>query len=155
MCHLTSSGRCACLGDALGLALGFVPDFKEYQRGHGGQRKHLGPTVTVQRRGLLSLSEDAWTELGSPDTVTFLVDRDERLIGFRPCRRNAKSGNVVRGPQHIISAIPLLKAVEADLSESRRYTLKVEEGLPPYIDLNEDAPVVTSNRRKASPAATA
>jgi hypothetical protein len=126
-----------------------VPAFREYQRGgDGGSRKVRGKTVTVQRRGLMSLSEDAWAELGSPDTVTFLVDWDKRLIGFRPCRRNARNAIAVREPQRILSAIPVLKALGADLTQSRRYTLHVEDGLPPYIDLNEDAPVVTSNRKK-------
>ena len=128
-----------------------MPNFREYQRGgYGGPRKQPGKTVTVQRRGLISLSEDAWAVLGSPDTVTFLVDRDKRLIGFRACRRNARNAVAVRQPQRVVSAIPVLKALGADLTQSRLYHLHVTDGLPPYIDLNEDAPVVTSNRRKAA-----
>lgn len=130
-----------------------MPDFEEYNRKGNGRRGRPGETVTVQRRGLMSFSAGAFAALGSPAAVKFLVDREARLIGFRACRPRDKNASPVRGPQRIVSAVPLLKHLDADLSESRLYTLRVADGLPPYIDLDEDAPVVTSNRRKAAQAA--
>jgi hypothetical protein len=53
----------------------------------------------------------------------------------------------------LVSATGVLRHLGADLTHSRRYTLRVEDGQPPYIDLNEDAPVVTSNRAKTAGAA--
>lgn len=129
-----------------------MPHFEEYQRGDSyAGRKRRGETVTVQRRGLISFSEGARALLGSPAAVKFLVDRDARAIGFKACKARDKNAHAVRGKQHIVSAVTVLRHMGADLSESRRYTLKVVDGLPPYIDLDEDAPVVTSNRRKAKP----
>ena len=128
-----------------------MPHFEEYQRKDSRvSRKLPGETVTVQRRGLLSFSAGALTALGSPAAVKFLIDREARMIGFRPCSLRDKNARPVRGRQHLVSAVTVLKHLGADLSVSRRYTLKVEDGLPAYIDLNEDAPVVTSNRRKAA-----
>lgn len=124
--------------------------FKEYQRDNSyGNRRRRGKTVTVQSRGLMSLSSDAYAALGSPQAVKILIDKDGRLIGFGPCKPRERNAYAVRTRQHIMSAIPVLKALDADLAVSRRYTLQVKDGLPPYIDLNEDAPVVTGNRRKA------
>jgi hypothetical protein len=130
--------------------------FEEYQGkdSHSG-RTRRGEMVTVQRRGLMSFSAGALAVLGSPAAVKFLVDREAKVIGFRPCKLREKNAHAVRGKQHVVSAVAVLKHMGADLSESRCYTLKVEDGLPPHIDLNEDADVVTSNRRKARPAATA
>jgi hypothetical protein len=98
----------------------------------------------------MSLSPDAFTRLGSPGAVQFLIDRKRRLIGFRPCGPQEEDAHAVRGLSHVISGVTVLKFLGAELGgSSRRYSLHAEDGLPPYIDLNEDAPVVTSNRRKA------
>jgi hypothetical protein len=127
-----------------------MPNFREFQRdGSYSKRKRPGETVTIQRRGLISFSDGTYARLGSPKDVAFLVDRDKRLIGFRRCKPCERNAHAVRGPQRLVSAIPVLKAMGVYLAESRRYSLHVEDGQPPYIDLNEDAPVVTSNRRKA------
>jgi hypothetical protein len=127
-----------------------MPHFEEYQRADSRTgRARPGETVTVQRRGLMSFNAGAFALLGSPLAVKFLVDREAKMIGFAPCKARDKNACAVRGGrQHIISAVTMLNHMGADLSESRLYTLHVEDGLPPYIDLNEDAPVVTSNRRK-------
>jgi hypothetical protein len=124
-------------------------NFVEYKRGPAGPRKRFGETVTVQRRGLMSISADALAVLGSPPAVKFLIDREAGLIGFRPCKMRDRNAHAVRGQQNLVSATAVLRRIGADLTQSRRYTLQVRDGLPPYIDLNEDAPVVTSNRRKS------
>lgn len=46
------------------------------------------------------------------------------------------------------AAMPGLGSAGRGRPARHRYTLHVTDGLPPYIDLNEDAPVVTSNRSK-------
>jgi hypothetical protein len=128
--------------------------FEEYQRGDSyASRKRQGETVTVQRRGLLSFSAGALAALGSPPAVKFLVDKEARVIGFGPCKPRDRNAHAVRGRMHLVSAVAVLRHMDVDLTQSRRYTLRVEDGEPPYIDLNEDAPVVTSNRAKTAGAA--
>lgn len=128
-----------------------MPNFEVYQRQHAGARRRRGATVTVTSRGSMCFSEDAWTAIGSPEAVKFLVDKDpgQRVVGFRACRRGEEGAHSVAPRTRSAAAVALLKYLKYDLV-SRRYTLKVEDGLPPYIDLGEDAPVVTSNRRKAA-----
>jgi hypothetical protein len=112
-------------------------------------------TVTVSSRGGMFLSEDAWAAIGSPTAVKLLVDKDpgQRVVGFRACQRGEDNAHAVTPGSHSVSAVALLKYLHYGSGTSYRYTLHVEDGVPPYIDLNEDAPVVTSNRRKAGPEA--
>jgi hypothetical protein len=126
-----------------------MPEFEMYKRTFMGARKRHGELVTIQRRGLISFSDDAYARLGSPEAVVFLVDTKERLIGFRAAKRSEHRSYSVRSAQHLVSAAAVCTFMGADMEQARRYALHVADGLPPYIDLNEDAPVVTSNRRKA------
>lgn len=127
-----------------------MPNFEVYQRQHSGARRRRGATVTVTSRGTMCLSEDAWTAIGSPEAVKFLVDKDpgQRVVGFQACKRGEHNAHAVTPGTHSVSARALLKYLHYGFG-TFRHTLHVEEGLPPYIDLNEDAPVVTSNRKKA------
>jgi hypothetical protein len=46
-------------------------------------RGGVGPHVTVQRGGLLSLTCEAAALLGNPTAVELLYDRDAHMMGFR------------------------------------------------------------------------
>jgi hypothetical protein len=107
-------------------------------------------TVTVSGNRTMSFSDEAWTALGSPEAMRFLVDKDrsERVIGFQGCARGEPNSHAITPRSRTASAVALLKYLRYDTRTARRYTLHVEDGQPPYIDLNEDAPAVTSNRRK-------
>ena len=124
-----------------------MPKFEIYDRKDSETGR--GETVTVMRRGLLSLSPDAFTRLGSPQAVRYLVSKDERLIGFQPCGPGDANAHAVSAGTRIMSAVTLLKDMGADLGQARRYDLKVQDGFPPYIDLREPGVPVTSGRRKA------
>jgi hypothetical protein len=128
-----------------------MPNFEVYQRQQSGSRRRRGMTVTVTSRGSMCFSQEAWAALGSPEAVKFLVDQDpgQRVVGFKACKRGEDNAHAVTPGTHSVSAVALLKYLHYGFG-TFRHTLKVEDGLPPYIDLNEDAPAVTSNRRKAS-----
>jgi hypothetical protein len=128
-----------------------VPQFELYDSAAAGTRTMRGESVTVHRRGHLSFSAEAYARLGSPQAVRFLTDRAERLVGFQPCGRGEPHARTVGARSRAVCAVAVLRFLGADLTASRRYPLRVRDGLPPYIDLNEDAPVVTSNRRAARP----
>jgi hypothetical protein len=126
-------------------------NFEVWQRPvSGGPRKRPGMTVTVSGHRTMAFSEEAWAALGSPEAVKFLVDKDpgERVIGFQACKRGEPNAHAVHSGTRTVSASALLKYLRYGTGTAYRYTLRVEDGLPPYIDLSEDAPVVTSNRRK-------
>jgi hypothetical protein len=130
-------------------------EFEIFGRPSQGSR---GLTVTVNCRGYLSLSPDAFTRLGSPRAVRYLIDKNERVIGFQPCKPREEHAHAVSQRAYSMCAVSLLKYMGVPFSEGgRRYDLQVADGVPPYIDLKRPGVPVTSNRRKASraPGATA
>ncbi len=125
-----------------------VPQFEPFDRHRGGVRKRPGQTVTVQPRGLMSFSAEAYALLGCPAAVQFAVDFRKRLVGFQACDKGGENAYPVYGPGRTVSARALLRSVLGALPDrSRRYPLHVADGLPPYIDLGEDAPAVSGGRR--------
>lgn len=131
-----------------------MPNFTVFERRQSGKRTRRGATVTVMRRGYLAFSEDAWTAVGSPAYVKFLIDTGEqnRVVGFRACGADDPDANVVKHGSRVVTAVALLKHLGHDCSVARRYTLRVKDGLPPYIDLDEDAPAARgSSQREGEP----
>jgi hypothetical protein len=126
-------------------------DFEVYKRTSMGARKRHGETVTIQRRGLISFSDDAYARIGSPEAVVFLVDAKARLLGFRAGVRGEYSAYAVRSAQHLVSGVAVCKFMGADTQQARRYPLICGEDGPPYIDLKESGVPVTSNRRRGGP----
>jgi len=132
-----------------------MPNFEVYQRSNSN-RHYREPMVTVERRAQIALNPAALHALGYPDAITFLVDKDERLLGFRPAgivensgRKKAVGDGAIVRPQGIVAAVRVLRYMEADLSASRRYPLIVLDGVH-CIDLKEPGKVVTSNRAIAA-----
>jgi hypothetical protein len=133
-----------------------MPNFQEYYRAQS-RRSRKDAAVTVQRRGLISFNPAAMAALGSPEGVVFLVDMDERMLGFRSAhtlRRAGRKAAPIRRPGNLVSATHVLRHLGADLSESRRFPLAVLDGTL-CIDLKQPGEVVTSNRRKPRPDPTA
>lgn len=127
-------------------------NFTEYDRRQSGNRARRGVTVTVMRGGYLAFSEDAWAAAGSPGHVKFLIDADgRRVVGFKACGPDDPEGRLVKPGTRVVTAVALLKYLGHDLGTARRHTLHVEDGLPPYIDLDEDAPEARSRRRETLP----
>jgi len=122
--------------------------FVEFTRARPG-RGRRGETVTILRRGYLAFSQDAFARLGSPRYVKYLIDEDERLIGFRSCEAGDPNAHAVGTRTHSASARILLGHLGVSLDEARRYELETGDGQPPYIDLKKPGVPVTSNRRKA------
>jgi hypothetical protein len=56
----------------------------------------------------------------------------------------------------VVTAMAVLRHLGHDLdSRGRRYTLHVKDGLPPYIDLAEDAPAARAGRQETGREITA
>jgi hypothetical protein len=115
--------------------------------------------VTVGLRGTVKFNPAAAKALGEPDAIVFLVDKEDRLLGFRagevttdgPGRRKG-TGNAqpLRTPGNTVSATHVLRYLHVDLSQSRRYPLVAIDGVQ-CIELKRPGMVVTSNRRKPRP----
>jgi hypothetical protein len=126
-----------------------MPNFEVYERqnSYGAGRRRGGNTVTVHRAGVVSFSAVAMAVLGNPRAVVYLIDKDDRLLGFRAVEPGTPNASMVGGSGHTASAASVLKYMKADLSQSRRYPLVEIDGVQ-VIDLKEPGTPVTINRRK-------
>lgn len=116
------------------------------------------PMATIQRQGSFSLNKAAHTDLGNPEAVELLFDRDNQLIGFKPVAPTSPRAFPVR-PQGanagtlMIAGQAFTKYYGIDTSKARRYPVEVQDdgnGGILVLDLKGDSVEVTSpaERRK-------
>jgi hypothetical protein len=97
------------------------------------------PTLTIQRRGTLSLNTPAFDALERPKHVELLFDPDEKLIGLRKAASTAPHAYPVRGigknaATHAISGKGFLKYYGIKLDVARRWPA-VKQGDVLVVDL--------------------
>ncbi|MFN2518031.1 MAG: hypothetical protein ABR604_03150 [Jatrophihabitantaceae bacterium] len=109
------------------------------------------PTVTVQKRGTMSLNKAAQVMLGAPAAVELLYDATARTVGLRPVSARADHGYCLRsstghdtGP-FVISAMAFLHFYDIYPDETLRWTAYLADGVL-CINLDDPAVPVTSNR---------
>lgn len=113
------------------------------------------PSVTIQKRGLISLNRAAYALIEEPEAVELLWDAQNRLIGLRPTdlvnpdgyparAQNAKSD---RGPILIAGSL-FTRFIGLDTTHAKRWVPREEGGIL-VIDLNVEGQPVSSNRRKS------
>lgn len=112
------------------------------------------PTLTIQKRGLLSINRAAYELMGQPDAVELLWDADRRVIGLRgapvdgpnsyPVR--AQSANSTKGPLLIAGSL-FTRFIGLDTSEATRWVPEME-GDVLCVDLNKPHQRAASNRSK-------
>lgn len=106
------------------------PGFELYRRGTRRAWVRIAPSGRM-----LYLSAAAWDRLGRPAAVVFLVERDRRLIGFRPAAPGEANAYRVTGRAHAVSATLLLRAMAP--ARTGRYCLRASPGMPAHISLGE------------------
>lgn len=108
------------------------------------------PSVTIQKRGTISMNKAAHVALGAPDAVELLFDPTDRIVGFRGIDKSAGHAYLLRSTpgdsSYILSGIAFIHYYKIDISESKRYDAQVEDGVL-FIDLNDGGQVVTINRK--------
>lgn len=109
------------------------------------------PTVTVQKRGTMSLNKASQVLLGSPAAVELLYERTTRTVGLRPVNARAEHAYGLRsstrsdaGP-FVISAMAFLRFYDIYPDETMRWVAYLADGVL-CIDLDDVATPVTSNR---------
>jgi hypothetical protein len=105
------------------------------------------PYVTIQRRGTISLNASAHDQLGAPEAVELLYDKDERIVGFRAVPKEAEHAYGLRaaGKTYVVSGTAFTKYYKIDTSVSRRWAARMD-GDVLCVDLKSDGTEVTSNR---------
>ncbi|MGC1209583.1 MAG: hypothetical protein WA880_16680 [Ornithinimicrobium sp.] len=126
------------------------------------------PSVTIQKRGLISLNAAAHELLKQADAVKFLWDADERVMGMVKCDIEDPNGYPVRstgpaaangapkraskGKAVLVAGSMFTRFAGIDTSEARRWVPKLVGDML-TVDLKEGGQRVVSNRNKAKDAA--
>ena len=118
------------------------------------------PSVTIQKRGLLSLNKTAALMLAAgdsdeiPEGVELLWDSDRRVIGIRPApitNPNAyplrPQGQKSSGP-FLIAGTMFTKYIGIDTSAARRWVPKLEDDIL-IVDLNAESGAVAGPGRRS------
>lgn len=110
------------------------------------------PSVTVQRRGIVSINAPAHALIDKATVVELLFDRDRKVMALRPAdtsprtyelRKPSKSG------QTLLSAFTFMQTYDIDTSVSRRYEPFEEDGML-CINFAGESVEVHGNRAKSS-----
>lgn len=102
------------------------PGFTLYRR--GTRRTGRPAEVTLRSGGAVAFSPAAYARLGEPAAVVFLVDRAERVLGFRAARRGEPHAYVVRNRS--VQGRRVLAYLGAAAGPARRYPLGEVDGVP-------------------------
>lgn len=109
------------------------------------------PSVTIQKRGVISLNKAAHNLLGGADTVELLYDQDRQIMALRSADDSSPHAYAVRtgstrGPgQAIVSATAFTQHYGIDTTATRRWKPFMEDGML-CIDLTTEGTVITGNR---------
>ncbi|MCC5781844.1 hypothetical protein CRM73_02585 [Kocuria sp. CCUG 69068] len=118
------------------------------------------PSVTIQKRGVISLNKAAHGLINSAMTVELLYDRDRQVMAVRATDDSSPHAYAVRsaskrGPgQAVISATAFTAYYGIDTTATRRWKPFMEEDML-CVDLSEEGTVITGNRTKSTPPADA
>lgn len=107
------------------------------------------PSVTVQRKGIVSINAPAHKLIEGARVVELLFDPGRRVMALRPAEPSPRTYEL-RAPsksgQTLVSATAFMQAYDIDTSVSRRYEPFEEDGML-CIDFNGDFTEVRGNRR--------
>lgn len=109
------------------------------------------PSVTIQKRGIFSISRAAHKLIGDASSVELLYDPDREIIAMRPS--NASHAYTLRAQssramgQMILSATAFTQYYKIDTSVSRRWKPYEEDGML-CIDLRSHGIEIVGNRTK-------
>jgi hypothetical protein len=106
--------------------------FEKFTRSSGRKATDTRPILTINRDGKFSLNIAAFDELGRPDAVQLLFDRDVPAVGLLPSDRGNPSSYVVVNAakdnySKTVSAGAFCNTYNIDHEETQRYVLSVGE----------------------------
>lgn len=90
-----------------------------------GARGVMEKRVSLNVRGVFTLNQLAYDELGKPDAVELLYDKEAHLIGLKPSDRTIKYSYEVRrqgeNKSYLIGARAFCSYYGIDLTSTRRF----------------------------------
>lgn len=115
------------------------------------------PSVTVQKRGIVSINGPAHALIEKRRVVELLFDKDRKVMGLRPAEPSPRTYELrepTNSGQTLLSATAFMDAFEINTDVSRRYEPFVEDGML-CIDFNGPSVEVHGNRTKGKGASSA
>lgn len=114
------------------------------------------PSVTIQKKGLISLNRAAFELMERPEGVELLWDADAKLIALRPSSLDnpnayparSQNSNKEKGPWMIAGTL-FTQFIGLDTSEAYRWVPRLEDGLL-IIDVSKPGQRAVSNRQRAA-----
>ncbi len=106
------------------------------------------PSITVQKRGIVSINGPAHKLIHGAQVVELLFDPDRRVMALRPAEPSPRTYELRKPSQSgqtILSATAFMDAYDVDTSVSRRYEPFEEDGML-CIDFNGKSTEVRGNR---------
>lgn len=106
------------------------------------------PSVTIQKRGIVSLNTAAHEIIDKQVVVELLFDRERRVMALRPAdpsSRTYKLRKAASGNQMLLSATAFMKVYDVDVTVTKRYQPFKEDGML-CLDLSSPTSEVQSNR---------
>lgn len=126
--------------------------FEVYQK--GSAPVPTTPSVTIQKRGLISINRAAFESLGKPEAVELLWDGERRMIALRPTDLSNQNAYPVRaqatserGPW-LVAGTLFTQYIGLDTKDAHRWTPEIEDGLL-LIDVSKPGARVSSPRARA------
>lgn len=110
------------------------------------------PSVTVQRKGIVSINAPAHKMIDGAKVVELLFDPARRVMALRPADTSPRTYELrepSRSGQTLLSATAFMQNYGIDTSVSRRYEPFEEDGML-CIDFNGPSTEVRGNRRARS-----
>lgn len=112
------------------------------------------PSVSIQKRGVISINRAAYTLMGNPECVELLYDRDNAVVGIRAVDDDVPHGYALRGAGRSADTGPVMVAGSAftafydiDTSVSRRYPARVDDDIL-CIALKDGTEVIGNRARR-------
>jgi hypothetical protein len=91
------------------------------------------PTISIQKKGIISLNRAAYELLGRPRAVELLYDRERQLVGLRVGSEGGEHAQVVRpttnGSAFLVSAARFAKHYGIPVDEGHRWPAEREENV--------------------------
>lgn len=114
------------------------------------------PTVTIQKRGTISLNTAAFIALGQPEAVELLYDRDKNLMALNKVPTDTPHAYPLRGlgkrqSTHMVSGKAFMKYYGIEIGIARRYVAQLEPDGLLVVDLTQTPTEVPGNRGKPEP----
>jgi hypothetical protein len=112
------------------------------------------PTITIQRRGTLSLNAAAHSALENPEAVELLFDRSTRRMALRKAEPSTSHAYLVRplgkgGSTWLVSGQAFTRYYGIDSEKAMRWDAKLDSDGLLVVDLNDPGTEVTGNRKQA------